>query len=80
MTGVTGNNYQNGCHSGVQELETFENKALVCFTEHPIPSAVSLHFERMIQLVGIKRVLNNSTDRIEQVYVVELEEVSSVEF
>jgi hypothetical protein len=41
--------------------------------------AVSLHFKCMIVLVGICRILNNSADRLDEGYVIELEAIGPVQ-
>ena len=79
MTSITCHDYQDGRDSGVQELKTFEHKARVCLAKHPVPSAVSLLFKCMIQLIGISGILNNSADRFKQIYVVELEAIGPVQ-
>ena len=79
MTWITCYYHQVGRHNGVQELKTFKHKARVCLTKNPIPTAVSLHFECMVQLVSIRGVLNDPADRLEQVYIVELEAISPVQ-
>ena len=79
MTCITCHYYQGACYSGVQELKTFEHKAQVCLAKHPVPSAVSLLFKCMIQLIGISGILNNSADRFKQIYVVEMEAIGPVQ-
>ena len=79
VTCITCHDHQDGCNSGVQELKTFEHKARVCLAKHPGPTAVSLPFKCMIQLIGISGILNNSADRFKQIYVVELEAIGPVQ-
>ena len=79
MTWIACHNYQDGRDSRVQELKTFEHKARVCLLKHPIAKAVSLHFKSVVQLVCIRRILNNAFDRLQQIDIVELEAVGPVQ-
>jgi hypothetical protein len=44
-----------------------------------LPLAVSMHFESMIELVGVYGIRNKSADRFNQVYIVELEAIGPVQ-
>ena len=80
MTSITCHNYQDWRDSRIQELNRFKYKSRVGFLKHSISITILLHFKCMIKLVGIGRILNNSADRINQIYIVELHDIGTIQF